>query len=53
MGRCQGRICGWDVARIAAAGDPARAGYNQPRIPIRPVALATVAAALDAPDDEG
>jgi NADPH-dependent 2,4-dienoyl-CoA reductase/sulfur reductase-like enzyme len=45
MGRCQGRMCGWDVARLAGGGDPARAGYNRPRIPIRPVELALVAAA--------
>jgi len=50
MGRCQGRMCGWQIARIANANDPAQAGYNRPRIPIRPVPLALVAAALDAPD---
>jgi len=47
MGRCQGRMCAWTIARIAAPGDPARAGYNRPRIPIRPVALSIVAAALE------
>jgi len=47
MGRCQGRICGWGLARLTAAGgDVAAAGYNQPRIPIRPVRLDIVAAAL-------
>jgi NADPH-dependent 2,4-dienoyl-CoA reductase/sulfur reductase-like enzyme len=50
MGRCQGRMCGWGIARIVASGDPAAAGYNQPRIPLRPVPLATVAAALDGDD---
>ncbi len=50
MGRCQGRMCGWGVARLASPGDPAAAGFNQPRIPIRPVALDVVAAAMDAPD---
>jgi NADPH-dependent 2,4-dienoyl-CoA reductase/sulfur reductase-like enzyme len=47
MGRCQGRMCAWTIARIAAPRDPARAGYNRPRIPIRPVALSTVATALE------
>jgi NADPH-dependent 2,4-dienoyl-CoA reductase/sulfur reductase-like enzyme len=52
MGRCQGRTCGWDVARLAGGGDPQRAGYNRPRIPIRPVALAAVAAAMNVANDE-
>ena len=47
MGRCQGRMCGWDIARLASPGDPAAAGYNHPRIPIRPVPLSAVAATLD------
>lgn len=42
MGRCQGRICGSAVAEIAAAEtgtSPAAAGFNPPRIPLRPVPL--------------
>jgi NADPH-dependent 2,4-dienoyl-CoA reductase/sulfur reductase-like enzyme len=46
MGPCQGRMCSWAIARIASPGNPARAGFNQPRIPIRPVPLGLVAAAL-------
>ena len=49
MGHCQGRVCGWAVAEIAAAcsgGSVEEAGFNPPRIPVRPVALATVLAAL-------
>jgi NADPH-dependent 2,4-dienoyl-CoA reductase/sulfur reductase-like enzyme len=49
MGPCQGRMCSWDIARLATGGDPARAGYNRPRIPIRPVPLALVAAAMADP----
>jgi D-hydroxyproline dehydrogenase subunit alpha len=48
MGRCQGRMCGWSIARILARdGDDARPGFNTPRIPLRPVSLDVVAAALD------
>jgi len=49
MGPCQGRICGWSVARLIAAetgAGMADLGFNQPRIPLRPVPLATVAACL-------
>ena len=49
MGPCQGRICGWSVARLIAAetgAGMAELGFNQPRIPLRPVPLATVAACL-------
>lgn len=45
MGACQGRICGWAVAELAAAaqGLPVDAmGFNAPRIPLRPVPLSTV-----------
>ncbi len=51
MGRCQGRMCAWGIARLAAPGDPASAGFNHPRIPLRPVPLGLVAAAMDVPDD--
>lgn len=50
MGRCQGRICGWGIAHVMAAAsgrDPAELGFNQPRIPIRPVPIEIAAAALD------
>ncbi len=52
MGRCQGRICGWGVARLASPGDPAAAGFNHPRIPLRPISLALVAAALATEPEE-
>jgi D-hydroxyproline dehydrogenase subunit alpha len=45
MGRCQGRICGTAIAEIAKAEtglSPHDAGFNPPRIPLRPVPLATV-----------
>lgn len=45
MGRCQGRICGAAVAAIAAAETgitPREAGFNPPRIPLRPVPLSVV-----------
>ncbi|MBZ9935754.1 NAD(P)/FAD-dependent oxidoreductase [Mesorhizobium sp. BR1-1-16] len=48
MGRCQGRICGFAVAEIAAAAtatSPEAAGFNPPRIPLRPVPLDVVLAA--------
>jgi NADPH-dependent 2,4-dienoyl-CoA reductase/sulfur reductase-like enzyme len=51
MGRCQGRMCGWSIAQLLARdGNDARPGFNAPRIPLRPVSLDVVAAALD--DDE-
>jgi NADPH-dependent 2,4-dienoyl-CoA reductase/sulfur reductase-like enzyme len=50
MGRCQGRMCSWGIARLASPEAPAAAGFNQPRIPLRPVPLAQVAAAMDAVD---
>jgi NADPH-dependent 2,4-dienoyl-CoA reductase/sulfur reductase-like enzyme len=50
MGRCQGRMCSWGIARLVGGGDPAAAGFNAPRIPLRPVPLASVAAAF-ADDD--
>ena len=44
MGLCQGRTCGWAVAELAAAAGMSaeRAGFNAPRIPLRPVPLTTV-----------
>jgi len=52
MGRCQGRICGTAVAEITAAAtgiSPEAAGYNPPRIPLRPVALSVVLEATEPP----
>lgn len=49
MGRCQGRICGAAVAEIAAAETgiaPREAGFNPPRIPLRPVPLSAVLEAV-------
>jgi NADPH-dependent 2,4-dienoyl-CoA reductase/sulfur reductase-like enzyme len=45
MGACQGRICGWAVAH-AVAPAVAEAGFNAPRIPVRPVPLSLVERAL-------
>ncbi len=48
MGRCQGKICGFAVAEIVAAETgtlPEAAGFNPPRIPLRPVPLEVVLAA--------
>jgi NADPH-dependent 2,4-dienoyl-CoA reductase/sulfur reductase-like enzyme len=45
MGRCQGRICGWAIAEIAAAvtgAPPKDSGFNAPRLPLRPVPLSVV-----------
>lgn len=45
MGRCQGRICGFGIAEIAArltGTDASAAGFNPPRIPLRPVPLSAV-----------
>ncbi len=45
MGRCQGRVCGSAVAEIAASlggTEIAAAGFNPPRIPLRPVPLPAV-----------
>ncbi len=45
MGPCQGRVCGWPLARLIAAetGCPIEeAGFNRPRLPIRPVPLHAV-----------
>ncbi|MDQ0468716.1 FAD/NAD(P)-dependent oxidoreductase [Labrys wisconsinensis] len=55
MGRCQGRVCGWAVARLwaeATGQDPAGAGFNRPRLPIRPVPLSEALAALQ-PEEPG
>lgn len=48
MGRCQGRICGTAIAEIVAAETgttPEAAGFNPPRLPLRPVPLDAVLAA--------
>lgn len=45
MGPCQGRICGWSLARSIArlSGQPlAEIGDNEPRIPIKPVPLGAI-----------
>jgi bacterioferritin-associated ferredoxin len=51
MGRCQGRICSWTVGGYVAAltgKTLAEVGVNEPRIPVKPVRLGAVLAALDA-----
>jgi NADPH-dependent 2,4-dienoyl-CoA reductase/sulfur reductase-like enzyme len=53
MGACQGRICGWAVAELAAEaqGQTVEAmGFNAPRIPLRPVPLSTVHETLSRAD---
>ncbi len=50
MGVCQGRICGWGIARFIAAETGTSVsdlGFNQPRIPLRPVPLRVVQASLE------
>ncbi len=45
MGRCQGRICGPVLSVLLANQfkmDQANIGFNQPRLPIRPVSVNTV-----------
>ena len=47
MGPCQGRICGWSLARYVArlSGQPlAEIGDNEPRIPIKPLPLGAIVA---------
>lgn len=48
MGPCQGRVCGAALAAaLAEAGvPPAQAGYNRPHLPLRPVPMNAVHAAL-------
>lgn len=49
MGLCQGRVCGFGLARLIAADrdlDPEEVGFNAPRLPLRPVTLSTMRAAL-------
>lgn len=49
MGPCQGRMCGTGLAHIVAARTGQSivdAGYNRPHMPLRPVPLSTVEAAL-------
>lgn len=49
MGLCQGRVCGFGLARLIAAErdlDPEQVGFNTPRIPLRPVKLATMRVGL-------
>ena len=53
MGPCQGRMCGTGLAHIVAARtgqSVADAGYNRPHMPLRPVPLSTVEAALTPAD---
>jgi NADPH-dependent 2,4-dienoyl-CoA reductase/sulfur reductase-like enzyme len=49
MGLCQGRVCGFGLSRLIADErdlDPEEVGFNAPRIPLRPVSLAAMRAAL-------
>jgi NADPH-dependent 2,4-dienoyl-CoA reductase/sulfur reductase-like enzyme len=49
MGRCQGRICRMSLTRLVAAetGRGLEAvGFNRPRVPLRPVPLTAVLAAM-------
>ena len=49
MGLCQGRVCGFGLSRLIAAErdlDPEEVGFNAPRLPLRPVKLETMQAAL-------
>jgi NADPH-dependent 2,4-dienoyl-CoA reductase/sulfur reductase-like enzyme len=49
MGLCQGRVCGFGLAHLIAAEHdlaPEEVGFNAPRIPLRPVTLSTMKAAL-------
>ncbi len=51
MGPCQGRICGWSLARTIAqlSGQPlAEIGDNEPRIPIKPLPLGAIVAEEEA-----
>jgi thioredoxin reductase len=51
MGLCQGRVCGFGLSRLIAAErgvDPETVGFNAPRLPLRPVKLATMKEALKA-----
>ena len=50
MGPCQGRICGAGIAAaLAQAGVPAdKASYNRAHLPLRPVPLPLVRAAMQA-----
>ena len=55
MGRCQGRYCGPVVARLVAkaTGKPLEdASYFAPRVPIKPVSIASILAAEEALKDE-
>ena len=45
MGPCQGRVCGWTLAHIAARGleVPLESlGENAPRVPIKPVPVGSL-----------
>ena len=45
MGRCQGRICGVAVSRLLANQfglNPRKFGFNQARLPLRPVSVNVV-----------
>lgn len=48
MGRCQGRMCGAVVARLAGAVE--EAGFALPRAPVKPVPLAPLM--LELPEDQ-
>ena len=53
MGRCQGRYCGPPAARLLAdlTGEPlADESHFAPRVPIKPVRIATVLATWEALD---
>ncbi len=53
MGPCQGRICGWSLARLAAketGKSMDEIGYNRPRLPLRPVPLHVVRESIPKPD---
>lgn len=46
MGRCQGRVCGDAIARLAGQvlnADLPKLGFTQPRLPLRPVPLNLIA----------
>lgn len=50
MGRCQGRICGWTLARLIAGQTGVavgQLGFNQPHIPLLPVPLTIVQETLE------
>ncbi len=45
MGPCQGRVCAWSLAHVAAqilGVSPKSLGVNEPRVPIKPVPLGSL-----------